>query len=318
MDVIARDTADRLIGSPVDVGIGVAARRVQRSKRVREGLTIVLAARRGNERGREQRRSWAGIGRAVGRIGRQYTDGEGIDRSEEISKTGSDAGSARPAEQLSKKAALLRLWRPGQANAGGKTNIADRSQRIRNRLPPGLIPRIENSRRRPGKDHRLRTRDEGRYLVVLLRPGCDAIPAETVVESQIGQRVPTILREQSQILITRVEGVELALVVLAGHADKEVGEIDAGFLSGEDEASVKLSDRVGIHLVHMKLTAELDRVVAQHLGKGVGDLVRIVRLNELIGGRAGREAVEVEVLDALPFGVERHDAGSAVRVREAL
>jgi hypothetical protein len=54
--------------------------------------------------------------------------------------------------------------------------------------------------------------------------------------------MPAILRERADIFVARVEGVELALVVLAGHADEEVGEVDAGFCSGEDEAAVELGD----------------------------------------------------------------------------
>jgi hypothetical protein len=54
--------------------------------------------------------------------------------------------------------------------------------------------------------------------------------------------VPAILREDADIFIARIEGIELALVVLAGHADEEVGEVDAGLLSGEDEAAVELRD----------------------------------------------------------------------------
>ena len=160
--------------------------------------------------------------------------------------------------------------------------------------------------------------DEGRYLVVLFRPGCNAIPAQAVVQGQVGQHVPAILREQSDIFVPRIEGVELALVVLAGHADQKVGKVDAGFLSGENEASIELSDGVGIDLVDMELSPELDRVVAQHLGEGVGDLIGIVGLDELVGCGAGREAVEVQVLDALSLGIESDNAGCAVGIRKAL
>ena len=82
----------------------------------------------------------------------------------------------------------------------------------------------------PGKYHRLRPGDEGRYLVVLFRPGRDAIPAQAVVQSEVRENVPAILREETDVFVPGIEGIELALIVLAGHADQEVGEVDAGFL----------------------------------------------------------------------------------------
>ncbi len=132
-------------------------------------------------------------------------------------------------------------------------------------MTAGPIARIKYARRRTGKDDRLRAGDEGGDLVVLLRPRRDAIPAQTVIEGQVGENVPAILREQADVFISRIKRVELALVVLARHANQEVGKIDAGFRSGENKAAVELRDGVGIDLVGMKLAAELDGVIAQHL-----------------------------------------------------
>ena len=56
VDVVSGNAADRLVGAPVDVGIGIAARRIQRGKRVGKGLAIVLPVGCGNERRREERR----------------------------------------------------------------------------------------------------------------------------------------------------------------------------------------------------------------------------------------------------------------------
>ena len=59
-------------------------------------------------------------------------------------------------------------------------------------------------------------------------------------------------------------------------------------------------------------------MVAQHLRERVGHLVGVVDLNELVGRGAGGVSVEVEVLDALPLGIEGNDAGGSVRILEAL
>jgi hypothetical protein len=206
------------------------------------------------------------------------------------------------------------LRRPGKTDAWRKVQFADGSERIGN----SGISGIENARGRAGEDIRLRASDEGGYLVVFFRPGCDAIPAKAVVEGQVGTKAPAILRERAYIFVARVIRVELALVVLAGRADEEVGEVDTGLGSREDKAAVELRNGMGIDLVGMKLRAELEGVIAEHLGECVGDLVGVVGLDELIGRGAGGVAVEVEVLDTLPVGVKRDDAGGAIRIGEAL
>src|SRR5277367_1217512 len=108
------------------------------------------------------------------------------------------------------------------------------------------------------------------------------------------------------------------MVVLAGHADQEVGEVHAGFCSGEDKVAIELGDRMGVDFVRVKFTAKLDRVIAQHFGEDVGDLKGVVGLNELVCSSSGGEAVEVEVLDTLPLGIESDNAWRPVSIGKAL
>src|ERR1035438_4334875 len=75
---------------------------------------------------------------------------------------------------------------------------------------------------------------------------------------------------------------------------------------------------MSVDLVGMKLRAEFDGVIAKHFGKAVGYLVGVVGLDQLIGGSAGRIAVEIEVLNALPGGIKRNDAGASVCICETL
>ena len=76
--------------------------------------------------------------------------------------------------------------------------------------------------------------------------------------------MPTVLGEQACIFVARVERIELALVVLARHANQEIRKIHAGFRATEDEAPVKLRDGMGIHLVGVNFSPKLDGVRAQH------------------------------------------------------
>jgi hypothetical protein len=131
-------------------------------------------------------------------------------------------------------------------------------------------------------------------------------------------RLPAILREETDVFVPSVEGIELALVVLAGRADQEVSKIVPGFGSREDEVAIELRDGVGVHLVVVELAAKLHGVAAQHFRKGVRGLPGVVRLDELIGRGPNRVGVEVDVLDALAFGVQRLNAIGSVGVHESL
>ena len=76
VDVVAGNAADRFIGAPVDIRVRVAARGIQRGKRVGEGLAVILSVGRGDKWRREQRRRGAGVRRAIRRVGGQHADGE--------------------------------------------------------------------------------------------------------------------------------------------------------------------------------------------------------------------------------------------------
>ena len=127
------------------------------------------------------------------------------------------------------------------------------------------ISRIENARRRARKHHRLRTRHESRNLVIFFRPWRDTVPAETVIQCQVRTHMPAVLRKQPNIFVARIKRIELALVVLAGHANQEIRKVHAGFRAAKNKTPVELRDRMRIHLVGMKFCAELHGVIAQHL-----------------------------------------------------
>ena len=130
--------------------------------------------------------------------------------------------------------------------------------------------------------------------------------------------MPAILREETNVFVTGIKGVELALVVLAGNADKEIGKVHACLRSGENEVAIELSNGRGIDLIGVELTAKFHGVVAVYLGEGISNLIRVVDLNQLVGCSAGGITVEIEVLNALPLGIERNNAGRAVGILEAL
>ena len=86
MDVISRNAADRLVGGPVDVRIGIAARRVERRELVREGLAVVGSVGCADERRCKERRLGTGVGRAIRSVRRQHADRGCIDGSVELAE----------------------------------------------------------------------------------------------------------------------------------------------------------------------------------------------------------------------------------------
>src|SRR5208282_5706003 len=122
---------------------------------------------------------------------------------------------------------------------------------------------------------------------------------------------PAILPIQADIFIASVERLKLALVVLRGSAQQEIGEIQTRLAAEEKEVAVKLSNRKSIHLIVMEFSPNLDRVFSQHLREIVEPLKSIVHLLEFVRVGPNREAVEVNVLDALGLGRQRNDSRCA-------
>src|ERR1700735_5199304 len=191
MNVIAGNAADRLKGAPVEVGIRMTARGIQRSERIGKRLPIVRAIRGPDKRRREQRFFWTCVGRSIRRVGRQHSNRERIDGGVEIAEAGAHAGGSRGAQDLAQQRSRFSLRRPRQSNSRRKAEFSNWRQGLSN----AGVAWIEDARRRTGKDHRLRSGYEGRNLVVAFGPGRNAVPAQTVVYRQIMACTPAILRK---------------------------------------------------------------------------------------------------------------------------
>src|ERR1039458_1069904 len=85
-------------------------------------------------------------------------------------------------------------------------------------------------------------------LIVFFIPGLDAVPAQTVVQRQALPYAPSILRVESYVFVAAVEGLKLALVVLARNSQQEVREVNAGLASVEYEVAIQLGDRIDIEI----------------------------------------------------------------------
>ena len=195
----------------------------------------------------------------------------------------------------------------------------------KSRLPGGPkragnagIGRIKDAGRRARKNNRLLAGHKRRDLVVLLVPRLDAIPAQAVIQREAAIDAPAILAVKTGVFVAAVEGLKLALVVLAWHSQQEIREIRSGFGAEEKKATVELRDGIDVDLIVVKFAAEFQRVRADHLRKIVEPLECVSNLMQLVGVGADREAVEADTFDAFGFWRERDDARRAGAGDEAL
>ena len=163
---------------------------------------------------------------------------------------------------------------------------------------------IENSGRRARKNQRLRVGHEGRDLVVLLIPGLDAIPAQAVINRQIGLERQLSCAKGRRIYSVR-KWLKLALVVLARDSQQEISEIRSGFSTKEKKTAIELSDGVDVDLIVVEFPAGFHRMLSDDFRKIVEPLIGISNLVELIGVRPNSVAVETDALDAFGFRRKR-------------
>ena len=304
---VVRQPGDGLELRPVDVGVRVARACVQRRKRDREIPGRDSAGRCGNERCGEQRRGWAGVGGSVGRIGAHHANRESLDRGVKHAIAGADAGLAGTAQYFGEQAVAGSVGRIGQADARRKIAISRRRQGARH----SGIGGIKDSGRRSRENHRLPSGHERRDLVVLLIPGLDAVPAQTVIQREVVRHAPAILPIEAHIFIAAVKRLQLALVVLAGNSQQEIRKVGAGLAAEEKKAAVELRDGVDVDLIVVEFAAHFDGVGSDHFGKIVEPLKGVADLLQLVGVGADGEAVEADAFHSLGFRRQRHDSRSS-------
>src|SRR5271156_4309977 len=93
---------------------------------------------------------------------------------------------------------------------------------------------------------------------------------------------PTILRVKTHVLVAAVERLKLALIVLAGNSEQEVGEVQSRLRSEKQEAAIKLSGGIDVDLIVMEFAAYFDGMSSCDFGKVVEDLKSVVELLQLI------------------------------------
>jgi len=98
---ISGESTDGLVLRPIDVGVGMVRRGVERGQLHGEVLAALTGVS-GDERRGKQRRSGTGIGGAVRRVRRENSDGQGFDGSVKHAEADAQAGLAGTSEDLAK------------------------------------------------------------------------------------------------------------------------------------------------------------------------------------------------------------------------
>jgi hypothetical protein len=68
----------------------------------------------------------------------------------------------------------------------------------------------------------------------------------------------------------------------------------------------------------MCFASEFEGVGTEYLRKGIGHLVGVVGLCKLVRRSARGIAIEIKILDAFAFWIERHDAGTSIGILKPL
>jgi hypothetical protein len=90
---------------------------------------------------------------------------------------------------------------------------------------------------------------------MLFAPRGDVIVANAIVDDDRVVHAPTVLCIGTVVIVTAIEGIELALVVGRRNAEEEVGEVGASLRSRELEVAVEAGDGIAVHLIVVETEA---------------------------------------------------------------
>ena len=134
----------------------------------------------------------------IGRVRGQYAKAESPDRGIEHSEAGAHAGFAGTADNFTDERIGIGMRSIDQADAWRKF-IAWRREGASH---PG-VGGIKNSFRRAGENYGLVARLKSRNLIVFFVPRLDAVPAQAVVQCEIGAQAPTVLSVEAGVAAVR-------------------------------------------------------------------------------------------------------------------
>ena len=128
--------------------------------------------------------------------------------------------------------------------------------------------------------------------MMLLGPRGNVIPAQTIIESDVGPNAPAVLCENAAVRGALVECRGRLLRVEIGKPEQKVGEaVAGGLIAAAEEGKCSIGNQVRIlfHLVPDVFETCLERMIASDLGNSIARIKRIVDLGDKERLRAGRK-----------------------------
>src|SRR6202011_1384428 len=116
-------------------------------------------------------------------------------------------------------------------------------------------------------------------LMMLFGPRGNVIPAQTVIESDVGPNSPAVLREDTAVRGALVECRGRLLRIKIGQAKQKICEaVAGGLIAAAEERKCSIGNQVRIlfHLVPDVFETRLDRVIASDLGNSIASIKGVV------------------------------------------
>src|ERR1700730_2246892 len=128
--------------------------------------------------------------------------------------------------------------------------------------------------------------------MMLLSPRGDVVPAQSIVDGDVGSNAPAVLREDTAVRGAFVECRGRLLRVKIGKPQQKICEaVAGGLIAAAEEGKCSIGNQVRIlfHLVPDVFETCLERMIASDLGNSIARIKRIVDLGDKERLRAGRK-----------------------------
>src|SRR6266851_8266834 len=199
-----------------------------------------------------------------------------------------DTGLPRTAEDLCRQS-LGGSRRIGYPEPWGKSVVLRRRQRTRH----ARIARENETRWRIRVNLGLHAGLEGLDSVLRVVEGLAHVPAQSVVDGEVGPDLVSVLPIKSEVFGAGIQQLVAGLVEQIGRTQQIIGEVITGFSSVEQKPSVGGISVALVNLDVADVAAELQRVPSCDLRKIIGDLIGVV---VLAGGAIGKAEVETQLI----------------------
>src|SRR6266851_802127 len=222
-----------------------------------------------------------------------------------------NTGLPRAAEDLCRQS-LSGSWRIGDPQPWRKPIVLGGCQRARH----AGVARENETPWRIRVNLRLHAGHEGLDSVLRVVEGLAHVPAQSVVDGEVGPGLVSVLPIKSEVFGAGIQQLVAGLIEQIGRTQQIIGEVITGLSSVEQKPSVGGISVALVNLDVADVAAELQRVPSCDLRKIIGDLIGVV---VLAGGAIGKAEVETQLIqtdgrNAFGSRIDRIDSQPALDI----